>query len=111
MSDIKIGGTAPVKIYYFYTTKYGVGAVVYVVKKAQKGILEKIVIKKPLIGFNPFRIVYLDTFNEPWLEYELCTQTDAIAAATNFLQKQEAKSSPVVGKYAVIATGLSPKST
>lgn len=43
--------------------------------KAEKGILEKISIKRILLNVNP---VYVDTFNSLWNESELISEVDAL---------------------------------
>lgn len=61
-----------------YTTVYGVGDIAYNKNKAVKGILEKIVIKNILpikfsLNHGQFSVLYKDTLNALWNEYDLVT--------------------------------------
>jgi hypothetical protein len=65
-------------------------SIVYLCYKAQKGILEAIWIKSViLVNKGGIYIpIYKDNLNAVYMEDELCTQTDAVNAATAYLQGQ-----------------------
>ena len=83
----------------FYTYKYAVGSILYDLQLAQQqGKLEKIVIKKVLLNTDPWGFIvpiYKDTLNAVWNENMLCTESDARAYATIYLEnlKQEIQNS------------------
>ena len=89
---ITIKGCAlPVKVTKYYTFAFGIGSILYVIAKARKGILEKVVIKKVnLTGFDGLQPVYnyVDTTNRVWLERELTWQSIAIELATNYIETE-----------------------
>ncbi len=69
------------------TTKFQERDVAYSLKKANKGILYEVVIKKLLLtktlytGAN-FIVIYVDTYNGYWNEWDLVTHAEAINLAT-----------------------------
>jgi hypothetical protein len=68
-----------------YTIEYDVGSKVYIKKKAKKGIIEYVYIKKYQInGTPPGAIVYLDAHNRVWMERELIPQSQAIELALSY---------------------------
>lgn len=74
-----------------YTIKYPVGSFVYSLQKAKKGIVHYLVLKKYDLKINAATydqpiVLYTDTLNWLWNEDELCTQTQAITIATDYLQ-------------------------
>ena len=74
-----------------YTVKYAENAFVYIIKEAQKGILRYVVIKKhdlkiSAITFDQPIVLYTDTLNGLWNEYELCPQSSALTMATTYFQ-------------------------
>ncbi|MCK9458226.1 MAG: hypothetical protein M0R80_01065 [Proteobacteria bacterium] len=92
---ITIKGCAlPIKVTEYYTFPFGIGSVLYVIAKARKGVLEKVVIKKVnLTGFDGKAPVYnyVDTTNRVWFERELTWQSTAIELATNFIETEIAQ--------------------
>ena len=68
-----------------------IGSIYYVIKSAQKGIIEAIVIKKYKI-VNSCRtlgvpsIMYVDTLNGLWSAEDLCSQAQAIAYAIAYYE-------------------------
>ena len=88
---ITITGCAlPIKVNKYYTFAFGIGSALYVIAKARKGILEKVVIKKAnLVYFSGNQPVYnyVDTTNRVWFERELTWQSTAIALATSYLER------------------------
>lgn len=72
-------------------TKYGQGDIVYNVNKARLGVLEKVVVKKQRIIRNikthgKFIVLYFDTFNGLWNEWDLVPLSEAQLLATIYLQ-------------------------
>ena len=84
-------GCATVSCQGFYTYKYALNSIVYNLAKAQKGKFEKHSIKKVYLHDEPYTpfFTYQDTFNEVWFEYELCTESEAIAAALIYLENKQ----------------------
>ena len=79
------------------------GSKVFICDKARKkGILEFVYVKKVLFNKTPhygyYAIVYIDTWNAAWLEYELCTEQEAIAKATIYWQRQLRKINKKIDK-------------
>lgn len=58
---------------------------VFVMAKAKKGILEKICLKTINLNVSVFN--YIDTFNEVYLETELCSEEHAVNYAIAYYQK------------------------
>ena len=56
----------------------------YVKLKAEKGIFEKVTIKKVIVDTQEDSIVYVDTFNSVWIEGELVTHSEAISIASTY---------------------------
>jgi hypothetical protein len=72
-----------------YNVLYDVGSKVYIKKKAKKGIIEYVFIKKfQFNGLPPGTLVYVDMFNRVWLERELITQSQAVELALSFWNKR-----------------------
>lgn len=92
------------------TYNYAVGSIVYNIDKAKIGILEAVAIKKVRI-INPMPppvhtdkissiyetpgdrhtiILYQDTYNGLWNEYDLCDETTATDLAISCLEKRKA---------------------
>lgn len=92
------------------TYNYAVGSIVYNIKKAKIGILNAVAIKKVRI-INPIppplptnkipsiykqdgdrhtTILYQDTYNGLWNDYDLCTEQEATDLAIAYLEKQQA---------------------
>jgi hypothetical protein len=80
------GGCADVTVYYGYFAKYMPGSVVYDCRLARVGVLSKVAVKKVRIVNQVGTIMYVDTFNRNWNEYDLCTPSDALAIATAYLE-------------------------
>ncbi len=81
---LKLRGCALVRDSYLEVTAFGPGDIVYNVKKARIGKLEKIVIKQQRIVFSQRGgsvAMYVDTYNGFWNEEELISYADAIALA------------------------------
>ena len=87
---IKLKGCAFEKILESIQTLYGPGDVVYNRLKAERGSLEKVVIKKQRLiknrnTFNRFVVMYIDTFNGLWNEYDLIKLEEAQILAQDYL--------------------------
>ena len=81
------------------TYKFAEGSAAYIIDEASRGHIKYVVIKKVKLAFNkhPFdkvryqtKALYTDTFNGLWNEWDLCSEVDAIAIATKYLQDQQA---------------------
>lgn len=76
---------------YVRSVVFSVGDQAWLAFKAQKGILESIVIKKirifPVLyrGLGPSTVIYIDTFNALYNEDDLLSYQDAFTLATNYL--------------------------
>lgn len=85
-------GCAVISMYHVYTTLYGIGDVLYNIDKARRGVLEKVVIKqiirvKPSLTMGQFKVMYKDTLNGLWNEYDLVTPDQAQALALAYYNK------------------------
>jgi len=77
--DIKFFGCPIVFIRRLYPSKFSVGEVVYILRKARLGILEKVAIKKVNLNLktNEPIFIYKDTFNSLHNEEDLCRYIEA----------------------------------
>lgn len=85
------GGCALITYCKIYVTAFGPGDIVYNVHKAKRGIMEKIVIKKQKIIDRSktnglFAVMYIDTFNALWNEWDLVSHSQAITLATSYYE-------------------------
>lgn len=84
---IRTGGCARIAGAVAYITAFGVGDILYNVRKARKGVFEKVVIKKPRI-IKSMRTsgiqvtLYVDTYNALWNESDLVAYDAALQLAT-----------------------------
>ena len=72
-------------------TTYAQGDIAYNVNKAKVGILERVVIKKQRVIRNVktqglFTVLYVDTLNAWWNEFDLVTLSEAQLLATAYLE-------------------------
>jgi hypothetical protein len=58
--------------------------VAYVKAKAEKGVFEKVAIKIVIVDTKTDSIVYVDTFNNVWIEGELVIYSEAISIASAY---------------------------
>jgi hypothetical protein len=92
------------------TYNYAVGSIVYNINKAKIGILNAVAIKKvriinpmpPPVGNNKIpsiyittgdrhtTILYQDTYNGLWNDYDLCSEQEATDFAIAYLEKRQA---------------------
>lgn len=73
-------------------TKFVPGEALYNVAKARRGVLEKVIVKavrsvtsKKTLGVN--RVLYIDTFNGLWNEYDLVRPDEARALVGTYIQR------------------------
>jgi hypothetical protein len=86
VGGLRVAGCAQVKASAVFFVKFNVGSKAYVKKKASRGKLEAVVIKKiNRVGLTkPFRqgvgseINYVDTTNRVWMEEELVSHQTAV---------------------------------
>jgi hypothetical protein len=74
----------PVTFYKQYILPFAPGDAVFVKEQAQRGILEKVVIKNYTLKPDILSVLYKDTLNRLWFDYELISSADAIALAEAF---------------------------
>jgi hypothetical protein len=91
MSDIRLRGGADVVVTKRWPVRFGVGTSPYVIAAARRGKLERVTIKKIIRtrasnGLYPV-FNYMDSFNELWLDNELCWQSDAVLLATQYWER------------------------
>ena len=92
---VKSGCCAVVEALYARVTALGVGDTLYSIAKARRGKLEKVVIKavrtvtsRRTYGSN--RVIYQDTLNGLWNEYELVLHEEALALITIYKNARQA---------------------
>jgi hypothetical protein len=90
---ISMGGCAVTTSTQCITFKYAEGSLLYICEKADQGKLEAVKIKRvDLIShdltYGQIVPIYIDTLNGRWEEYELCTQQEAVDAATLYYTAQ-----------------------
>lgn len=88
---IFISSCTPINLYVNLTYKYKVGDVCFLRFRAQKGKLEKIVIKEVRVVSNKFtsgavKFMYIDTFNAIYGEEDLVTEKEAILIAKSYYE-------------------------
>ena len=85
--SLSVGGCSGVTRHRAIPYQYSEGSTLYVLAKAQEGVLEKLVIKRVnLVQSVP---IYVDTFNWLWNEGELTDEATAIALARDYLLGQQ----------------------
>lgn len=92
---VEIGGCLTIEILYPRVTALGVGDTLYSIAKARRGKLEKVVIKavrtvtsRRTYGSN--RVIYQDTLNGLWNEYDLVLHEEALALITIYNYARQA---------------------
>jgi AAA+ ATPase superfamily predicted ATPase len=93
---IKVGGCAKTQRSIYVHYKWGENSIVYLKYKAQKGILEKIAIKRVILNsgpktYNKIISIYQDTLNSLYNESDLITETEARSLAITYWETQEAE--------------------
>jgi hypothetical protein len=87
----KVSGCALITYCKTYLTLYAPGDITYNIHKAKRGVLEKAVIKRhKIINANKtggiFQVMYVDTLNGLWNEWDLISHSQAIALATAYYE-------------------------
>lgn len=87
-------GCAVTKKITYIQYKYGENSIVYVKYKAEKGIIERIAIKRVLLNsgpktFNKIIPIYEDTLNSLYNEDDLILEEDAKALALAYWTKRQ----------------------
>ena len=91
---IEVLGCASVRATPYIPHQFDIGDILYNCKKAeQKGILEKIKIKRLIYNNNSSTflhnvVLYVDMYNSLWNENELCTEEEAKELAAAYLEEQ-----------------------
>jgi hypothetical protein len=78
---------------YKIHTTWGPGDVLYNIDKARVGVLEKVVVKKQRLTMNSRtkgfqNVIYVDTFNALWNEWDLVVLSEAQTVAVAYLERQ-----------------------
>lgn len=87
-------GCAITKKITYINYKYGENSIVYLKYKAEKGIIERIAIKRVLLNsgpktYNQIIPIYQDTLNSLYNEDELILEADAKALALAYWTKRQ----------------------
>ena len=74
-----------------YVTLFGPGDITYNIDKAKVGVLERVVIKTQKVINEKrtgglFQVMYVDTLNGLWNEWDLVSHAEAIAIATAYYE-------------------------
>lgn len=90
---IKVVGCGKVDKIVYMTFRYSPGSTLFLCYKAARGVLEPVTIKKIILNSNFIRRIsptplYQDTLNSFYNEWDLCSQSQAVAAATAYYNKQ-----------------------
>jgi hypothetical protein len=83
---VKFFGCPIILIRRLYPSKFSVGEILYVLRKARLGILEKVAVKKVNLNLhgNEASFIYKDTFNSLYNEEELCRYIEAQQEVQSF---------------------------
>lgn len=97
---VVIRGCFSISFSYNFTYRFAEGSIVYLVYKAQKGVLEKVAIKEVRLVSNSGVTIpqYIDTYNATYFDEDLCVQTDAISLATTYLQNRLNEVNNIIGQ-------------
>jgi hypothetical protein len=92
---VKTGGCAIVEKYAYIEYKWGENSTLYVKEKAEKGILERVVIKRVILNSNAKTFlkvipIYQDTLNSLYNENDLIVECDARNLATAYWEARQA---------------------
>lgn len=84
-----MAGCAIITYVDVHQTLFAARDIVFNITKAKRGILEKIVIKKVKIingtlTSGQFEVMYIDTYNALWNEWDLVSHATALALATAY---------------------------
>lgn len=83
---IKFFGCPVILVRKLYPSKFSVGEILYVLRKARLGIIEKVAVKKIYLNFvgNKSVFIYKDTFNSLHNEEDLCRYIEAQQEVDSF---------------------------
>jgi hypothetical protein len=83
---LRFFGCPIINVEKLYPSKFSVGEVLYPIRKARLGVLEKIAIKKIILNFKYSQpiFIYKDTFNSLYEEKELCRYLEAQQEVESF---------------------------
>lgn len=83
---LRFFGCPVINVEKLYPSKFSIGEILYPLKKARLGILEKIAIKKVFLNFKDTQpiFIYKDTFNSLYEEKELCRFLEAQQEVDSF---------------------------
>jgi hypothetical protein len=92
----KTGGCAKTQKAIYVHYKWGENSIVYLKYKAQKGILERIAIKRVILNagtktYNKIVPIYQDTLNSLYNESELISEVDARNLALEYWEIRESQ--------------------
>lgn len=93
---ISMFGCAKATVSVFYNYAFGEGSIVFLKYKANKGILERIAIKKVIVKKNRHTMgqpvfLYQDSLNAYYNESELVSHQDAVNLAIAYHERQRAE--------------------
>ena len=83
---LRFFGCPIINVEKLYPSKFSIGEILYPIRKARLGILEKVAIKKVLLNFKDSQpiFIYKDTFNSLYEEKELCRYLEAQQEVESF---------------------------
>jgi hypothetical protein len=83
---LRFFGCPVINVEKLYPSKFSIGEILYPIRKARLGILEKIAIKKVILNFKDSQpiFIYKDTFNSLHDEEELCRYLEAQQEVESF---------------------------
>jgi hypothetical protein len=87
----EVAGCAIITYIDVHQTLFAARDIVFNITKAKRGVLEKIVIKKVKIinskfTYGQFEVMYVDTYNALWNEWDLVSHATAIALSTAYYE-------------------------
>jgi hypothetical protein len=88
---VNVAGCGIITYIDVHKTLYAARDILFNIYKAKKGVLEKVVIKKVKIingklTYGQFEVMYVDTYNALWNEWDLVSHSQAIVLATAHYQ-------------------------
>ena len=88
---VSLRGCGPVTLLHSLVTSFSAGDILFNIKKARRGVLEKVVVKTTRVvanrrTFGAKRVLYTDTLNGLWNEDELVPYQQAVALAEAYYQ-------------------------
>jgi len=88
---LKAAGCGAIIYIKTYQTKFAPGDIVFSVQKARKGVIERVVIKKQKVinsakTGGQFQVMYVDTYNGLWNEWDLISHSEALLLAQAYYE-------------------------